>query len=86
MTFQPGERTDMPGLRIQVYEREKLVHTAEFFGLVEIGRQAEGEGQPYHSYQDGNRRWIIVARLDETHVSRIGREPSLQHDVTAADH
>jgi sigma-B regulation protein RsbU (phosphoserine phosphatase) len=60
----------MPGLRIQVYEGEDLVHTAEFLGLVEIGRQAESEGRPYQTYQDGTRQRIVIARLEDTHVSR----------------
>ena len=60
----------MPGLRIQVYERQELVHTTECPGLVELGRQAEGEGHPYLSYQEGNRWRIVVARLDEKLVSR----------------
>src|SRR5262245_29925433 len=60
----------MPGLRIQVYERQELVHTAECPGMVEVGRQAEGEGQPYQMYQEGTRWRMVVARLEEKLVSR----------------
>lgn len=60
----------MPGLRIQVYERQALVHTAECTGLVELGRQAEGEAPPYRTYQEGGRWRVVVAPLEEKHVSR----------------
>jgi sigma-B regulation protein RsbU (phosphoserine phosphatase) len=60
----------MPGLRIHVYLNQQLVHSAECPGLVELGRQAEGEGGPYLTRQEGNRHRIVVARLDEVHVPR----------------
>src|SRR5262245_17826238 len=60
----------MPGLRIQVFFNQQLVHSAECSGLVEVGRQAEGEGGPYLTRQEGNRCRIVVARLDEVHVPR----------------
>jgi sigma-B regulation protein RsbU (phosphoserine phosphatase) len=60
----------MPGLRIEVYENQQLVHAVECPGTVELGRQAEGEGGPYLTQQQGDRRRIVVARLDEVGVSR----------------
>jgi phosphoserine phosphatase RsbU/P len=60
----------MPGLRIQVYEKQHLVHSVECPGAVELGRQAEGEAGPYLTQQEGDRRRVVVARLDEILVSR----------------
>jgi sigma-B regulation protein RsbU (phosphoserine phosphatase) len=60
----------MPGLRIQVYEDQQLVHSVECPGTVELGRQAEGEGGPYLTQQQGDRWRVVVARLDEVAVSR----------------
>lgn len=39
-------------------------------GLIELGRQAEGEEGPYQSYQEGDHSRVVVARLDEQLVSR----------------
>lgn len=60
----------MSGLRIQVFERAEVVHTAECPGPVELGRQAEGEPPPYSTSREGNRSRVVVARLDEKAVSR----------------
>jgi sigma-B regulation protein RsbU (phosphoserine phosphatase) len=60
----------MPGLRIQVFFNQQLVHSVECAGLVELGRQAEGEGGLYTTHQEGNCSRVVVARLDEVHISR----------------
>jgi sigma-B regulation protein RsbU (phosphoserine phosphatase) len=60
----------MPGLSIQVHEGERLVHSAECPGAVEMGRQAENEGAPYLTRQEGNRWRVVIARLEEVVVSR----------------
>jgi sigma-B regulation protein RsbU (phosphoserine phosphatase) len=60
----------MPGLRIQVYEGQRLVYSVDCPGAVELGRQAENEEGPYLLRQEGNRSRLVVARLDEVHVSR----------------
>jgi sigma-B regulation protein RsbU (phosphoserine phosphatase) len=67
----------MPGLSIQVYEGEQLVHSAECPGTVEMGRQAENEGGPYLLRQEGNRWRLVIARLEEVLVSRrcLSAEP-----------
>jgi sigma-B regulation protein RsbU (phosphoserine phosphatase) len=60
----------MPGLRIQVYDGQRLVYSVDCPGAVELGRQAENEGGPYLLRQEGNRWRLVVAPLDEVHVSR----------------
>jgi sigma-B regulation protein RsbU (phosphoserine phosphatase) len=60
----------MPGLRIQVYEGQRLVYSVDCPGAVELGRQAENEGGPYLLRPEGNRSRLVVARLDEVQVSR----------------
>src|SRR5262245_53811797 len=60
----------MPGLRIQVYEGQRLVYSADCPGAVELGRQAENEEGPYLLRQEGNRSRLVVARLDAVHVPR----------------
>src|SRR6478609_184329 len=60
----------MPGLTIQVYEGQQLVHSVECPGAVEMGRQAENEGGPYLLRQEGSRWRLVIARLEEVLVSR----------------
>src|SRR5262249_50089053 len=60
----------MPGLRIQVYEGERLVYSVDCPGAVGLGRQAENEGEPYLLRQEGTRSRLVVARQDEVYVSR----------------
>src|SRR5262249_50040017 len=64
------KRVGMPELQIQVYENQQLVHSVKCPGLVELGRQAEGEEGPYWTRQEGNHWRVVVARLDEQLVSR----------------
>src|SRR5262245_53554224 len=60
----------MPGLRIQVYEGQQLVHSVDCPGAVELGRQAENEEGPYLLRREGERSRLVVARLDVVHVPR----------------
>jgi sigma-B regulation protein RsbU (phosphoserine phosphatase) len=71
------QRAAMPGLRIQVYEKQELVHSVECPGSAELGRQAEGEAGPYLTRQEGDRWRVVIARLDEVLVSRrfLAAEP-----------
>src|SRR5947209_12817312 len=57
-------------LEIRVYEARRLVHTAEFAGPVELGRQAEGEPGPYDQKSEAGRWRLVVARRDEEAISR----------------
>ncbi len=60
----------MPELQIEVYENQQLVHSVKCPGLVELGRQAEGEEGPYTTRQEETHWRVVVARLDEQVVSR----------------
>ncbi len=60
----------MTGLQILVYENQQLVHTTKCSGVVELGRQSEGEEGPYMSRQEGNRWRVVIAPLDDKRVSR----------------
>ena len=56
--------------QLRIYEQQRLVHTAEGTGLVELGRQAVGEPGPVAELHDSGVRRLGIARLDEDTVSR----------------
>jgi adenylate cyclase len=56
--------------QIRIYEQQRLVHTAEGTGTVELGRQAVGEPGPFAEVRDSGVRRVVIARLDEDTVSR----------------
>ena len=56
--------------QLRIYEQQRLVHTAEGTGTVELGRQAVGEPGPFAEVRDSGVRRLVIARLDEDTVSR----------------
>jgi len=56
--------------QLRIYEQQRLVHTAEGTGTVELGRQAAGEPGPFAEVRDSGVRRVVIARLDEDTVSR----------------
>jgi sigma-B regulation protein RsbU (phosphoserine phosphatase) len=60
----------MSGLRIQVYDGQQQVYSADCPGEVELGRQAENEQGPYLLRREGSRSRLVVACLDAVHVPR----------------
>ena len=60
----------MPGLRVHLYENRHQVEAVECPGLVELGRQTDGEEGPNPTRQEGNRWRVVVARRDEVSVPR----------------
>jgi len=57
-------------LQISIFERHKLMHTADIEGPVELGRQDRGEGGPYSQTMQRNVRRIVIAPINEDAVSR----------------
>jgi sigma-B regulation protein RsbU (phosphoserine phosphatase) len=53
-----------------VYEQQRLVYSTECPGPLELGRQKEGEGEPFRVTETGGRRRVVLARLGETGVPR----------------
>lgn len=60
-----------PALEIRVYDNHQLVHTTEFAGAMELGRQSAGEQPPFAlvTLADGGSR-MVIARMNEDGVSR----------------
>jgi sigma-B regulation protein RsbU (phosphoserine phosphatase) len=56
--------------QVRVYDQRQLVYTAECRGLVELGRQSEGEGPPYSVTAGADHQRIVLAAIDEGGVSR----------------
>lgn len=56
--------------QLRIYEQQRLVHTAEGTGTIELGRQAVGEPGPFAEVRDSGARRLVIARLDEDTVSR----------------
>jgi adenylate cyclase len=56
--------------QLRVYEQQRLVHTTEGVGPVELGRQMPGEPGPFSEVRDSLGRRLVIARLDEDTVSR----------------
>lgn len=60
----------MAEIRIQVHDELELVHTASSSGLVEFGRQADGEAPPFATYPGPDQVRIVFAPKAEQSVSR----------------
>ena len=58
------------GWQLRIYEHQRLVHTADGTGTIELGRQAVGEPGPFGEVRDSSVRRLVIARLDEDTVSR----------------
>jgi adenylate cyclase len=56
--------------QLRVYDRQRLIHSADVNGPVELGRQSEGEEGPFAQRRDGTTSRVVIARLDEDAVSR----------------
>lgn len=55
---------------LRFYEQQRLVHTLEGDGAIELGRQVVGEPGPFAEVMDSGTRRLVMARLDEDTVSR----------------
>ena len=56
--------------QIRVYENQQLLHTFECEGVVELGRQAEGENGPFRQKREAGRSRLVIAHLNEPSLSR----------------
>ena len=56
--------------QIRVYENQQLLHSFECEGVVELGRQAEGESGPFRQKRDAGRTRLVIAHLNEPSLSR----------------
>ncbi len=61
-----GRRAD----RLRVYYRGELVHTTLLCGVLELGRQRQGEAPPFAVIEGPETNRLVVAPLEETTVSR----------------
>src|SRR5687767_14470735 len=66
----PGTAPMSAAWQLRVYENQRLVHTTEGIGPVELGRQMPGEPGPFSEVRDSLGRRLVIARLDEDTVSR----------------
>src|SRR5919109_1866312 len=66
----PGTALMSVAWQLRVYEHQRLVHTTEGIGPVELGRQMPGEPGPFSEVRDSLGRRLVIARLDEDTVSR----------------
>jgi adenylate cyclase len=57
-------------LNIQIYEKTVLKFSEDFDGPVELGRQRTEEPEPYNRRQESDRCRLVMARRDETGISR----------------
>ncbi|HLN33632.1 MAG TPA: adenylate/guanylate cyclase domain-containing protein [Gemmataceae bacterium] len=57
-------------LTIRVFEDQRLVHTVEALGPVELGRQSTREEEVYRQTKDSGSSRIVIAPLQEDIVSR----------------
>src|SRR5712692_713673 len=64
------EATMSAAYQIRVYENQQLLHTFECEGVVELGRQAEGENGPFRQKREAGRTRAVIAHLNEPSLSR----------------
>jgi adenylate cyclase len=57
-------------LELRIYEDQRQVFTTECEGPLELGRQSEGEEGPYAQLPTAAGRRLVIARLDESSISR----------------
>lgn len=57
-------------LQLRVFVAQRLAFSTEMRGVVELGRQRQGEPPPFEVLTTGQSRRIIVAPLEETSISR----------------
>src|SRR5438132_8433007 len=65
-----SEATMSAAYQIRVYENQQLLHSFECEGVVELGRQAEGESGPFRQKRDAGRTRLVIAHLNEPSLSR----------------
>lgn len=58
------------GFKLRIYEANCLVHTEDFTGAVELGRQDKKEPVPFACLPVGDRSRLIIAAHDEGSISR----------------
>ena len=57
-------------LELRIYDNEKLVHTHELTGAIELGRQRKADEEPFCVKTESGRSRLIIARHDERTISR----------------
>src|SRR5687768_17507925 len=60
----------MTPITVEVFDQGRSVYRASLDGQAEFGRQNQGEDPPYNQKRKGNIWRVIIARLDETTISR----------------
>ena len=55
---------------VHIFDGQQPVHRAEVDGPVEIGRQTDKEPEPYFARRSSGLWRVVIARLDETGISR----------------
>jgi adenylate cyclase len=55
---------------LRVFENHQLVWTTEIIGPAVLGRQSQGEPEPYYATQEAGSGRVIFARFEETTYSR----------------
>src|SRR5262249_26986807 len=60
----------MAEMLIEIFDNKNRVFSDTFSGLVELGRQAEGEKTLFKRYPDEDGRRIVFARKEEQSISR----------------
>lgn len=56
--------------QVRVYENQQLLHTFDCEGVLELGRQAEGEHGPFQQKRGAGRSRLVIAHLNEPSISR----------------
>jgi adenylate cyclase len=59
-----------PRWQVRVYEKHRLLHSADCTGILELGRQSDPDEGMYVPRPSGDRSRMVIARLDEQSVSR----------------
>ncbi len=57
-------------VQIRIHDRRQLVYSADLDGTVHLGRQREVAERPYSHAHDGDHWRVVIARVDESFVSR----------------
>ncbi len=56
--------------QLKIYDAQQLVHSTDVDGAVEVGRQTDKEPAPYFARRIAGVWRVVIARLDETDISR----------------
>lgn len=57
-------------MQIRIHDRRQLVYSADLDGVLHLGRQRDVAEKPYSHAKDGDHWRVVIARVDESFVSR----------------